>query len=147
MKKGMRKFLLLFLGVCFFTFSRAENNSYEWMNKYFLIDKIMPYDYEIFQKIDLELLPKQYDLIKAEYNKYFPIMLGKARILKDKEEQLKSMVYTSNDSEKIKNLIVDIAKLKTELTVLDINLLKSIQSVLNKKQNEKLIKYLSQGSM
>ncbi len=143
----MRKLVLIFFGICFFTFSKAEDNNYQWMNKYFLTDRIMPYDYEILKKIDLELSQKQYELIKAEYNKYFPIMLGKARILKDKEEQLKNMIYNSNDNEKIKILIIDIAKLKTELTVLDINLFKSVQSILNKKQNEKLIKYLTQGSL
>ncbi|MBX0311138.1 MAG: hypothetical protein JHC31_05070, partial [Sulfurihydrogenibium sp.] len=71
----------------------------------------------------------------------------KARILKDKEAELTDTVYKSNDPQKIKNLIIEIAKLKTELTVLDINLFKAIQSILNKSQNEKFIKYLTSGSM
>ncbi len=120
---------------------------YSWMDKYYLVDPFNIYNIVILQKTDLELTQKQIDAIKSEYDKYFPIMLGKARILKDKEEELKKLVYGNSDPEKVKNLIIEIAKLKSEMTVLDINLFKSVQSILNKKQNEKLIKYLTSGSI
>ena len=125
----------------------SSSNDYAWMDKYFLVARFTPYDQSLLQKMDLELSPKQIELIKAEYDKYFPIMLGKARILKDKEAELTDAVYKSNDPQKIKNLVIEIAKLKTELTVLDINLFKAIQSILNKSQNEKFIKYLTSDSM
>jgi hypothetical protein len=125
----------------------SSPNDYAWMDKYYLVGRFTPYDPSLLQKMDLELSPNQIELIKAEYDKYFPIMLGKARILKDKEAELTDTVYKSNDPQKIKNLIIEIAKLKTELTVLDINLFKAIQSILNKSQNEKFIKYLTSGSM
>jgi hypothetical protein len=125
----------------------SSPNDYAWMDKYCLVARFTPYDPSLLQKMDLELSPNQIELIKAEYDKYFPIMLGKARILKDKEAELTDTVYKSNDPQKIKNLIIEIAKLKTELTVLDINLFKAIQSILNKSQNEKFIKYLTSGSM
>jgi hypothetical protein len=120
---------------------------YSWMDKYYLVEPFNIYNIVILQKTDLELTQKQIDAIKSEYDKYFPIMLGKARILKDKEEELKKLVYGNSDPEKVKNLIIEIAKLKSEMTVLDINLFKSVQSILNKKQNEKLIKYLTSGSI
>jgi hypothetical protein len=125
----------------------SSPNDYAWMDKYYLVARFTPHDPSLLQKMDLELSPKQIELIKAEYDKYFPIMLGKARILKDKEAELTDAVYKSNDPQKIKNLVIEIAKLKTELTVLDINLFKAIQSILNKSQNEKFIKYLTSGSM
>jgi hypothetical protein len=125
----------------------TSTNDYAWMDKYYLVARFTPYDPSLLQKMDLELSPKQIELIKAEYDKYFPIMLGKARILKDKEVEFTDAVNKSNDPRKIKNLVIEIAKLKTELTVLDINLFKAVQSILNKGQNEKLIKYLTSGSM
>ena len=141
MKRIVFFILLLFLAK--FSFGE-EKNQYDWMNNYYLTTRFSPLDLSVFEKIDLKLSTKQIEVIKSEYDKYFPIMLGKARIIKDKEEELKKAVYESNDSTRIKNLVVEIAKLKTELTVIDINLLKTIQSILNKDQNEKFLKYLRQ---
>lgn len=148
-KKKMKKFIfgLLFLLTYLSPSFSVPVNDYAWMDKYFLVSRFTPYDPSLLQKMDLELSPKQIELIKAEYDKYFPIMLGKARILKDKEAELTDAIYKSSDPQKIKNLIIEIAKLKTELSVLDINLFKAIQSILNKSQNEKFIKYLTAGSM
>lgn len=144
MGKVLSVFLILFLTINSFGQTKED---YSWMDRYFLVEPFNIYNIVMIQKSDLELSQKQIDAIKSEYDKYFPIMLGKARILKDKEEELKRLVYGNSDSEKVKNLIVEIAKLKSEMTVLDINLFKSVQSILNKKQNEKLIKYLTSGSL
>ncbi|MGB9765976.1 MAG: Spy/CpxP family protein refolding chaperone [Sulfurihydrogenibium sp.] len=138
--------LLLTVSLIADSFSQTKEN-YSWMDKYFLVEPINIYNIVMLQKTDLELTQKQIDDIKSEYDKYFPIMLGKARILKDKEEELKKLIYGNAEPEKVKNLIVEIAKLKSEMTVLDINLFKAVQSILTKKQNEKLIKYLTSGSL
>lgn len=119
-----------------------KTEDYSWMERYYLVESSGVYDVVMLKKGELELTEKQINDINSEYNKIFPIMLGKARIVKDKEEELKNLIVKTNDSQRIKDLLIEIAKLKTELTVLDINLLKSIQSILNKKQNEKLTSYL-----
>ncbi|WP_297887008.1 hypothetical protein [Sulfurihydrogenibium sp.] len=136
-----------FILILLFEVFAQPKEDYSWMDKYFLVEPFNIYNIVMLQKTDLELTQKQIDAIKSEYDKYFPIMLGKARILKDKEEELKKLVYGNSDPDKVKNLIIEIAKLKSEMTVLDINLFKSVQSVLNKKQNEKLIKYLTSGAL
>ena len=141
------RFVLIAVLIFFLNAFSQPKDDYSWMDKYFLVEPFNIYNIVMMQKTDLELTQKQIDAIKSEYDKYFPIMLGKARILKDKEEELRKLVYGNSDPEKVKNLIVEIAKLKSEMTVLDINLFKAVQSILNKKQNEKLIKYLTSGSL
>lgn len=141
------RFVLIAVLILFLNAFSQPKDDYSWMDKYFLVEPFNIYNIVMMQKTDLELTQKQMDAIKSEYDKYFPIMLGKARILKDKEEELKRLIYGNSDPEKVKNLIVEIAKLKSEMTVLDINLFKAVQSILNKKQNEKLIKYLTSGSL
>ncbi|MFN4307186.1 Spy/CpxP family protein refolding chaperone [Sulfurihydrogenibium azorense] len=141
------RFVLVLVLLFFLNVFAQPKDDYSWMDKYFLVEPFNIYNIVMMQKTDLELTQKQIDAIKSEYDKYFPIMLGKARILKDKEEELRKLVYGNSDPEKVKNLIVEIAKLKSEMTVLDINLFKAVQSILNKKQNEKLIKYLTSGSL
>ncbi|MCX7761050.1 MAG: hypothetical protein N2Z81_07665 [Hydrogenothermaceae bacterium] len=122
--------------------TNPKTEDYSWIERYFLVESLNVYDLVMLKKNELELTEKQINDINSEYNKIFPIMLGKARIVKDKEEELRNLVIKTNDSQKIKDLLIDIAKLKTELSVLDINLFKTIQSILNKKQNEKLNSYL-----
>ncbi|MEJ5172875.1 MAG: hypothetical protein WHT47_04105 [Hydrogenothermaceae bacterium] len=150
---GIRIALFLLIIFSGFTFGKekstyilAQTNpkteDYSWMEKYYLVDSFNVYDIIMLKKAELELTEKQINDINSEYNKIFPIMLGKARIVKDKEEELINLVIKTNDSQRIKDLLIDIAKLKTELSVLDINLFKTIQSILNKKQNEKLNNYL-----
>lgn len=119
-----------------------KTEDYSWMERYYLVESFNVYDFLISKRADFELTDKQVSDITAEYEKIFPIMLGKARIIKDKEEELRNVVIKTNDSQKVKELLVEIAKLKAEMTALDINLFKSIQSILSKKQNEKLSLYL-----
>lgn len=119
-----------------------KTEDYSWMERYYLVESFNVYDFLISKKADFELTDKQISDITAEYEKIFPIMLGKARIVRDKEEELRNVVIKTNDSQRVKELLVEIAKLKAEMTALDINLFKSIQSILSKKQNEKLSLYL-----
>ncbi|MEZ0323368.1 MAG: hypothetical protein ABWJ98_03545 [Hydrogenothermaceae bacterium] len=150
---GIRIALFFLIVLSSFTFGKekaiyivAQTNpkteDYSWMEKYYLVESFNVYDIVILKKTELELTEKQINDINSEYNKIFPIMLGKARIVRDKEEEIKNLVIKTNDSQKIKDLLIEIAKLKTELSVLDINLFKTIQSILNKKQNEKLNNFL-----
>lgn len=124
-----------------------KTEDYSWMERYYLVESFNVYDLLMLKKADFELSDKQIADINTEYNKIFPIMLGKARIVKDKEEELRNLVVKTNDSQRIKEMLIEIAKLKTELSALDINLFKSIQSILSKKQNEKLNTYLLKNSL
>lgn len=119
-----------------------KTEDYSWMEKYYLVESFNVYDLLMIKKAEFELTEKQLADINSEYEKIFPIMLGKARIIKDKEDELRNIVVKTNDSQKVKELLVEIAKLKAEITALDINLFKSIQTILSKKQNEKLNVYL-----
>lgn len=125
----------------------SKTEDYSWMERYYLIESFNVYDLLMLKKGEFELSEKQIADITTEYSKIFPIMLGKARILKDKEEELRSLVVKTNDSQKIRDMLIEVAKLKTELSALDINLFKSIQSILSKKQNEKLNNYLLKSSL
>lgn len=129
------------------TVAGQKSEDVSWMEKYYLIESFNVYDLLMMKKSEFELTEKQLNDITTEYNKIFPIMLGKARIVKDKEEELRNLVIKTNDSQKIKEMLIEIAKLKTELSALDINLFKSIQSILSKKQNEKLNSYLLKNSI
>lgn len=124
---------------------KAEDTS--WMERYYLIESFNVYDLLMVKKAEFELTEKQLNDITTEYSKIFPIMLGKARIVKDKEDELRNLVIKTNDSQKVKEMLIEIAKLKTELSALDINLFKSIQSILSKKQNEKLNLYLLKSNI
>ncbi|MCX7738356.1 MAG: hypothetical protein N2Z80_02925 [Hydrogenothermaceae bacterium] len=124
----------------------SKTEDYSWMERYYLIEGFNVYDLLMLKKGEFELSEKQIADITTEYNKIFPIMLGKARMVKDKEEELRSLVVKTNDSQKIRDMLIEVAKLKTELSALDINLFKSIQSILSKKQNEKLNNYLLKSS-
>lgn len=129
------------------TVAGQKSEDVSWMERYYLIESFNVYDLLMMKKSEFELTEKQLNDITTEYNKIFPIMLGKARIVKDKEEELRNLVIKTNDSQKIKEMLIEIAKLKTELSALDINLFKSIQSILSKKQNEKLNNYLLKNSI
>lgn len=129
------------------TVTGQKSEDVSWMERYYLIESFNVYDLLMMKKSEFELTEKQLNDITTEYNKIFPIMLGKARIVKDKEEELRNLVIKTNDSQKIKEMLIEIAKLKTELSALDINLFKSIQSILSKKQNEKLNSYLLKNSI
>lgn len=129
------------------TVAGQKSEDVSWMERYYLIESFNVYDLLMMKKSEFELTEKQLNDITTEYNKIFPIMLGKARIVKDKEEELRNLVIKTNDSQKIKEMLIEIAKLKTELSALDINLFKSIQSILSKKQNEKLNSYLLKNSI
>lgn len=157
----MKKFFIvtLFVSSVFYTSEGKErpylisavagqkSEDVSWMERYYLIESFNVYDLLMMKKSEFELTEKQLNDITTEYNKIFPIMLGKARIVKDKEEELRNLVIKTNDSQKIKEMLIEIAKLKTELSALDINLFKSIQSILSKKQNEKLNSYLLKNSI
>lgn len=105
------------------TVAGQKSEDVSWMERYYLIESFNVYDLLMMKKSEFELTEKQLNDITTEYNKIFPIMLGKARIVKDKEEELRNLVIKTNDSQKIKEMLIEIAKLKTELSALDINLL------------------------
>lgn len=149
----MRKLFIVFiLSTVSLGFAKEKNliiaqispktEDYSWIERYYLVESFNVYDFLINKKADFELTDKQISDITAEYEKIFPIILGKARIIKDKEEELRNVVIKTNDSQRVKELVVEIAKLKAEITAMDINLFKSIQSILSKKQNEKLTLYI-----
>ncbi|GAB6072521.1 hypothetical protein JCM14244_08980 [Venenivibrio stagnispumantis] len=90
----------------------------------------------------LNLSPEQLSQIKELNERYYPLMFEKAKKIKEEEERLKEVVLKENNPDVVKQLLIDIAQLKTQLSLYDINLLKAVQSILTKKQFEKIINYV-----
>jgi len=118
------------------TIDGIENDS--WMDRYFLVKRINFIPALKKYKDELGLTEEQLKAINLFYSKYYNKMVELARSIKEKEEELLSLVFNGGDAEKLRNLIVEIAKKKAELTVYNIKEVRTIQNALTKEQFEKL---------
>ncbi len=124
------------------TFEQIKNDS--WMDSAFLVKRFnfLP----VLQKNagTLGLTEEQKKIINSFYSKYYQKMVELAKSIQEKEKQLQDLIINGGDSKKIKELIVEIAKEKAELTVYNIKEVRTIQSALTKEQFEKLKNLISQ---
>ncbi|MBK3331591.1 hypothetical protein GWK41_00755 [Persephonella atlantica] len=118
------------------TFEQIKDDS--WMDGAFLIKRFnfLPALQE--NAGTLGLTEEQKKIINSFYNKYYDRMVELAKSVQEKEKQLQELVINGGDSKKIKELIVEIAKEKAELTVYNIKEVRTLQSALTKEQFEKL---------
>ncbi|WP_457623435.1 hypothetical protein [Persephonella sp.] len=110
-----------------------------FMDKYFLIErfKFLPVIREKTEEIGITI--EQMEEIKRFYRDYYDLMVQKANEIKTKEEELKKLVLEGGEAKKIKQLIVDIAKLKAELTIYNIKEVRAIQNALSESQWKKVL--------
>ncbi|WP_457624968.1 Spy/CpxP family protein refolding chaperone [Persephonella sp.] len=109
-----------------------------WMDGAFLIKRFNFLPALKKHKNELGLTDEQLKIINSFYSKYYRKMEELAKSIQDKEKQLSDLILNGGDSKKIKDLIVEIAKEKAELTVYNIKEVRTIQNALTKEQFEKL---------
>lgn len=112
-----------------------------WMDKYFLIERINLLLVLKSHAKDLGITLEQMEQIKSFYDDYHPEMVKKARLASKDEEELKTLILRGGNPKKIKELVVNIAKLKAELTIYNIKMVRVIQNTLTREQYERLLTY------
>jgi hypothetical protein len=112
-----------------------------WMDKYFLIDRINLLLILKSHAKDLGITLEQMEQIKSFYDEYHPEMVKKAKLASKNEEELKTLILRGGNPKRIKELVVDIAKLKAELTIYNIKMVRVIQNTLTREQYERLLTY------
>ncbi|WP_457638583.1 Spy/CpxP family protein refolding chaperone [Persephonella sp.] len=118
------------------TIDQIGNDS--WMDGAFLVKR---YNFlPVLKKYrnELGLTEEQLQAVNTFYSKYYPKMEELARSIQEKEKELNDLVINGGDSKRIRDLIVEIAKEKAELTVYNIKEVRTIQNALTKEQFEKL---------
>ncbi|NPA13514.1 MAG: hypothetical protein GXO45_05975 [Aquificae bacterium] len=118
------------------TIDQIDNDS--WIDNYFLIKRINFLPALKKHKDELGLTQEQIRQINQFYSMYYPKMLYLAKDIQEKENQLIDLIINGGDPKKIRNLIVEIAEKKAELTVYNIKEVRAIQNALTKEQFEKL---------
>jgi len=109
-----------------------------WMDSYFLVKRLNFLPALKKYKNQLGLTDEQLRAINSFYSKYYSKMVELAKSIREKESQLNQLILNGGDGEKIRDLIVEIAKEKAELTVYNIKEVRTIQNALTKEQFEKL---------
>ncbi len=112
-----------------------------WMDKYFLIERINLLLVLKSHAKDLGITLEQMEQIKSFYDEYHPEMVKKAKLAGKNEDELKTLILRGGNPKRIKELVVDIAKLKAELTIYNIKMVRVIQNTLTREQYERLLTY------
>lgn len=155
MKKLITAIFLIF---SFMSFAQEENTtikeykkietidndvlSNEWINDYFLIKRISLYPLILEHIEELGVTDEQLFNIKKFYVDNFPAMLEKAKRVKELENELYDLTLHGGNPKSIKDKIIEIAKLKAELTAYNIKEIRTIQNILTTDQYENLLEYL-----
>ncbi|WP_457621947.1 hypothetical protein [Persephonella sp.] len=115
----------------------SEDDSY--LNRYFLVERFnfLPIIRDRAEEIGITI--EQMEEIKKFYKEFYDLMVEKANEIKEKEDELKKLVLEGGEAKRIKQLIVDIAKLKAELTIYNIKEVRAIQNALTENQWKKVL--------
>ncbi len=154
------KRLLLLLLICTVSFAQVENNleTYQqidnikekvlqsrWIDRYFLTKRIFLYPLILSHKEDLGVTEEQMFNINRFYVENLPKMIEKADKVKELEAELYDLTLHGGNPKSIKEKIINIAKLKAELTALNIKEIRTVQNILTTDQYENLLEYLGQN--
>ncbi len=112
-----------------------------WMNRYFLVPRINLLPILKAHASDIGITLEQIEEIRSFYEEFHPEMVKKAKEVEKLEKELKELVLGEGNPKRIKELVINIAKLKAELTVYDIKLVKVIKDALTEEQFKKLLTY------
>ncbi len=148
--------LLFFVTFCYAQTTDIEKKSiYEysdndivsnsWINDYFLIKRIFLYPILISHIDELDISPQQLDTIRTFYRENLYTMIEKARKVKEYQDELYDLILHGGETKKIKELIIEIAKLKAELTAYNVKEIRTIQNTLSTDQYETLLEYINQN--
>jgi hypothetical protein len=128
-----------------YEYSDNDIVSNSWINDYFLIKRIFLYPILINHIDDLDISPQQLDTIRTFYRENLYTMIEKARKVKEYQDELYDLILHGGETKKIKELIIEIAKLKAELTAYNVKEIRTIQNTLSTDQYETLLEYINQN--
>ncbi len=118
---------------------KLEDDS--WMDRYFLVPRINLLSVLKEHASEIGITLEQLEEIRSFYEEFHPEMVKKAKEVEQMEKELKELVLNSGSPKRIKELVINIAKLKAELTVYNIKMVKVIKDALSEEQFKKLITY------
>jgi len=118
---------------------KIEDDS--WMDKYFLVPRINLLPVLKAHASEIGITLEQIEEIRSFYEEFYPEMEKKAKEVETLQKELKQLVLGKGSPQKIKELVINIARLKAELTVYDIKLVKVIKDALTEEQFKKLLTY------
>jgi len=129
--------ITLFLTVLVsFSFSKDCSRYFLTKNYSFFIDAVREY------KTQLGISIEQLDKINSVIEKYQPQIEERKDEIIDVEDKINELLINGGSSEKLKQLIIQLARLKTENTVLQIREIREIQNILTDEQYRTLLKIL-----
>lgn len=117
----------------------------DWINSFFLSKRIFLYPILKAHAEDIGITLDQISVIQNFYKENLPVMVQKAKQIKSYEDELHDLVLHGGEAKRIKELIVEIAKLKAELTAYNVKEVRTIQNTLTTDQYETLLEYLNQN--
>ena len=159
----MGKLAVIFLLVFYTVFAEEElyNQTYQenssqettqpdplkerWIDKYFLTERIFLYPILKEHAEDIGVTKEQLLTVEDFYRNNFPKMLSDAKQVKNDEDELHDLILHGGETKRIKELIIEIAKLKAELTAYNVKEVRLIQNILTDDQYETLLEYLDKN--
>lgn len=133
----MRKFLLSVLFI--FSFSFSQECSKYFLTKDYPLDKLIENNKEY-----LEISVEQEEAIQAAKDEYQPKINERKKQIDDLQKEYEKLVLEGGSSQRIKEILVKLAQLKAENSVLRIKEIRAIQNSLTKKQYQKLLQLLNE---
>ncbi|MDQ7038599.1 MAG: hypothetical protein Q9N26_05315 [Aquificota bacterium] len=109
-----------------------------YSNRYFLIDRIFLMPFVLKYSEDLGIDEDQMKMIKEFIRENEKEVMRNIRILEYLDRKAKLMILNGEDEDKLKEVLSDIAYVKTELTLLNARSVRFLRSVLTPDQFEKL---------
>jgi Spy/CpxP family protein refolding chaperone len=133
----MKKFLIFILTV--FSFSFAQECSKYFLTKDFPLDKFIENNKEY-----LDITMEQEEAIQAVKAEYEPKIEERKNQIEALEKEYEKLVLKGGNSQRLKEILVKLAQLKAENSVLRIKEIRAIQNSLTKEQYQKLLQLLKE---
>ena len=133
----MRQFFLSVLFI--FSFSFSQECSKYFLTKDYPLDELIKNNKEY-----LEITIEQEEAIQAAKDEYQPKMNERKKQIDDLQKEYEKLVLEGGNSQRIKGILVKLAQLKAENSVLKIKEIRAIQNSLTKEQYQKLLQLLNE---
>jgi len=133
----MRQFFLSVLFI--FSFSFSQECSKYFLTKDYPLDELIKNNKEY-----LEITIEQEEAIQAAKDEYQPKINERKNQIDDLQKEYEKLVLEGGNSQRIKEILVKLAQLKAENSVLKIKEIRAIQNSLTKEQYQKLLQLLNE---
>ncbi|HIE58823.1 MAG TPA: hypothetical protein EYP82_02575 [Hydrogenothermaceae bacterium] len=133
----MRQFFLSVLFI--FSFSFSQECSKYFLTKDYPLDELIKNNKEY-----LEITIEQEEAIQAAKDEYQPKINERKKQIDDLQKEYEKLVLEGGNSQRIKEILVKLAQLKAENSVLKIKEIRAIQNSLTKEQYQKLLQLLNE---